>query len=90
MNRYLAGEYGVKANDKVAYAKWVKSHQPFHWFIHFYGILNSGGFDVIIGNPPYVVNIAEKVDYGIRRASLRRLPVKESLRVCIRALHTVG
>jgi hypothetical protein len=32
----------------------VKSHQPFHWFIQFYGILNGGGFDVIIGNPPYV------------------------------------
>lgn len=54
LNRHLAGEYGVKVSDKVAYAKWLKSHQPFHWFIHFYGILNCGGFDVIIGNPPYV------------------------------------
>jgi hypothetical protein len=54
LNRHLAGEYGVKVSDKAAYAKWVKSHQPFHWFIQFYGILNSGGFDVIIGNPPYV------------------------------------
>ena len=54
LNRHLAGEYGVKVSDKTAYAQWVKSHQPFHWFIQFYGILNSGGFDVIIGNPPYV------------------------------------
>ena len=54
LNRHLAGEYGVKVSDKVAYAKWLKSHQPFHWFIQFYGILNAGGFDVIIGNPPYV------------------------------------
>ena len=54
LNRHLAGEYGVKVSDKVAYAKWVKSHQPFHWFIQFYGILHGGGFDVIIGNPPYV------------------------------------
>ena len=54
LNRHLAGEYGVKVSDKVAYAKWVKSHQPFHWFIQFYGILSRGGFDVIIGNPPYV------------------------------------
>jgi hypothetical protein len=29
-NRHLAGEYGVKVSDKVAYAKWLKSHQPFH------------------------------------------------------------
>jgi len=54
LNRYLAGEYGVKVNDRTAYAKWLKSHQPFHWFIQFYGILANGGFDVIIGNPPYV------------------------------------
>ena len=54
LNHNLASEYGVKVNDRVAYAKWLKSHQPFHWFIQFYGILEDGGFDVIIGNPPYV------------------------------------
>lgn len=66
LNRHLAGEYGVKISDKVAYNHWIKTHQPFHWFIQFYGILNSGGFDVIIGNPPYVVNTSEKVHYEIR------------------------
>ena len=65
LNRHLAGEYGVKVSDKAAYAKWVKSHQPFHWFIQFYGILNGGGFDVIIGNPPDVeLNALD--DYQIR------------------------
>ena len=54
LNQHLAVEYGVKVSDKVAYAKWLKSHQPFHWFIEFYGIITSGGFDVILGNPPYV------------------------------------
>ena len=58
LNRHLAGEYGVKVSDKVAYAKWAKSHQAFHWFIQFYGILKGGGFDVIIGNPPYVMSQA--------------------------------
>ncbi len=27
---------------------------PFHWFIDFNKILDNGGFDIIIGNPPYV------------------------------------
>ncbi len=54
LNRHLADEYGVKVGNKNAYAKWLKTHQPFHWFIQFYGILHNGGFDVIIGNPPYV------------------------------------
>ena len=76
LNRHLAGEYGVKGSDKAAYAKWVKSHQPFHWFIQFYGILNSGGFDVIIGNPPYVVNTTEKVHYGLREDLFTTYPSK--------------
>ena len=76
LNRHVAGEYGVKVSDKAALAKWVKSHQPFHWFIHFYGILNKGGFDVIIGNPPYVVNTPEKVDYGIRERLFATYPSK--------------
>jgi hypothetical protein len=38
----------------AAYEQWRHSHQPFHWFVEFYGILAKGGFDVIVGNPPYV------------------------------------
>ena len=34
--------------------KWVAQTQPFHWIAEFYEIINNGGFDVIIGNPPYV------------------------------------
>ncbi|HSW62118.1 MAG TPA: DNA methyltransferase [Dissulfurispiraceae bacterium] len=58
LNGYLATEYGVdcKGGSRTAqkYKQWLKSHMPFHWFIEFYGILKNGGFDVIIGNPPYV------------------------------------
>ena len=37
------------------FEKWKKSHQPFHWLAEFYDIIyGNGGFDVIIGNPPYV------------------------------------
>ena len=40
------------AND---YDAWYESHQPFHWLAEFYEIINGhGGFDVVIGNPPYV------------------------------------
>ena len=55
LDRYLAtGEYGVKEGDEEAYAQWRTSHQPFHWFVEFYGIMHNGGFDVIVGNPPFV------------------------------------
>ena len=55
LDRYLAGEYGIDTETKPAeFQKWKSSHQPFHWFTEFYGVMSHGGFDVIIGNPPYV------------------------------------
>jgi hypothetical protein len=61
LNRYLAAQYGKNPNNQ----QWLKSHQPFHWFVEFYGIMKSGGFDVIIGNPPYVEYKDIKDDYQI-------------------------
>ena len=66
LDQYLAGDYDVKASDKKAYAKWRKSHQPFHWFVEFYGIMHNGGFDVIIGNPPYVEYIRIRKEYQVK------------------------
>src|SRR6266516_358101 len=31
-----------------------QENQPFHWFLEFSQIMQNGGFDVIIGNPPYI------------------------------------
>jgi hypothetical protein len=42
------------AHTTAAIQQWRESHQPFHWFIEFDEIMQRGGFDVIIGNPPYV------------------------------------
>ena len=50
---HLAGDYGVKDNTPSAFGRWRETHQPFHWFVEFYGDINRGGFDVVIGNPPY-------------------------------------
>lgn len=39
----------------VSFEVWKESHQPFHWIAEYYQIIyGNGGFDVIIGNPPYV------------------------------------
>jgi hypothetical protein len=54
LDSYLAGEYGIRVSNKVAFADWLTTHQPFHWLVEFYGIIAGGGFDVVIGNPPYV------------------------------------
>ncbi len=36
------------------FEKWIESHQPFHWFVEFPSVWRNGGFDVVIGNPPYI------------------------------------
>ena len=66
LNEYLADAYGVDPNKQPDYQNWLTSHKPFHWFIAFYGILKKGGFDVIIGNPPYVEYSEVKDEYTIR------------------------
>lgn len=66
LDRYLADEYGVDPGSIEAYDQWRKSHQAFHWFAEFYGIMSRGGFDVIIGNPPYVEYKKVKDEYQIK------------------------
>ncbi len=66
LNRYLASQYGVDAEKPKAFQEWVDSHQPFHWFIEFYSTMKRGGFDVIIGNPPYVEYRLVKDTYQIQ------------------------
>ncbi|MXZ92428.1 MAG: SAM-dependent methyltransferase [Chloroflexi bacterium] len=66
LDRYQASQYGIYRDDGTAYANWRASHQPFHWFVEFYGIMSKGGFDVVIGNPPYVEYSKVKKEYTIR------------------------
>jgi hypothetical protein len=68
LNRYLATEYNIIDPDKQhkKYAEWLATHQPFHWFVDFYAIMESGGFDIIIGNPPYVEYRKVQKSYNIK------------------------
>lgn len=74
LNRRLyLGTYGMEVKSgedftqTARYKGWLKSHQPFHWLAEFYGIIEGNqGFDVIIGNPPYVEY--SKVDKSIGKS----------------------
>ena len=51
----------------LGYDAWLKSHQPFHWLAEYYDIINGNrGFDVIIGNPPYVTFTDRSIPYNVR------------------------
>lgn len=73
LNRLLARQYGVKVEDDKAYRRWLASHKPFHWFVEFYGVLARGGFDAIVGNPPYVEYRAVITEYTIQDDIARQL-----------------
>ncbi len=61
LNHHL---YKHSIYSQFGYKHWLASHQPFHWIAEFYEIINdNGGFDVIIGNPPYVVYNKATFDY---------------------------
>jgi hypothetical protein len=60
LNKDLAALYGARN-----VSQFVKSYQPFHWLAEFYGIMKNGGFDVIIGNPPYVAYVKVKKTYTL-------------------------
>ncbi len=64
LDTYLAKEYGVEPSNPEVFGKWRSAHQPFHWFAEFYGIIKGGGFDVVVGNPPYLE--LSEVDYAPR------------------------
>ena len=52
--------------DRVSQRRFIETHQPFHWFLEFPQIMENGGFDVIIGNPPYVEYKEIRRLYAIR------------------------
>ena len=61
LNRHL---FVATVGENADYDKWLASHQPFHWLAEFYEIINDhGGFDVIIGNPPYLE--VRQIDYKV-------------------------
>jgi hypothetical protein len=66
LNWYLAREYGIDPTRSERVEKWKASHKPFHWFVDFYGIVAQGGFDAVIGNPPYLP-LKDLREYDVRK-----------------------
>lgn len=54
--RKIANEYYAECTNKSEdeYVSWADEVKPFHWSIEFPEVMSRGGFDVIVGNPPYV------------------------------------
>ena len=95
LDHALAVEYGIDRQAIRApreyerrFAAWRASHKPFHWIAEFYRVMSGGGFNVVIGNPPYVEYSKVRGGYsvvGYRTLScgnLYAMIVERSLALC--------
>ena len=73
-NRWLADRYGRGPEKASVYAGWLKSHKPFNWFTEFYDVMHGGGFDAVVGNPPYVRASKLTGEYGVVGYKTERCP----------------
>lgn len=75
-----------KQSPTIPFDIWLESHQPFHWFAEYYEIIKEqGGFDLVIGNPPYleVRQIQYKVN-GLRTfetGAVHNMCIERSLQI---------
>lgn len=60
----LDGWWHEASAARAELASYLDVHRPFHWFIEFPEVFEAGGFDVVVGNPPYVQreNVAYNYD----------------------------
>ncbi len=73
--------------EQSSLEEWVGSHSPFHWCIEFPQVQQAGGFDVVIGNPPY---ISRKKVEGYRWQGYQTGGLPDIYAPCLeRALHLV-
>lgn len=52
---YSESELHNKIDEYEEYLIYAQKFQYFHWDLEFPDIMESGGFEIVIGNPPYVV-----------------------------------
>ena len=68
LDRHLASDYGISLDEPGRFNDWRGSHQPFHWCAEFFGVMEGlGGFDVVIGNPPYIGMNKVRKRYALTR-----------------------
>ncbi len=58
LNKTRASDLAPSAGRRIT-ANHMKKINPFHWRLHFHEVIAAGGFDVVVGNPPYII----KTDY---------------------------
>jgi hypothetical protein len=48
----------------------VSAQRPIHWILEFHDVIMKGGFDIVLGNPPYIE--LSKIDYPVKQYSTEK------------------
>lgn len=65
--RQVNKHMGVLQSNKLAKAESVaKEEKFFHWFLEFPEVFNGGGFDCIVGNPPFLNGLRITTNFGVQ------------------------
>ena len=79
---YLHEKSNLSRTDLNELSKSIESRNPFHWKVDFADVFADGGFDVVVGNPPYIedgkysksdltiIKAMEKRDKRIKKSKL--------------------
>jgi hypothetical protein len=70
VNKIFGELRGLSSTDLQ---KFVTENIPFHWVIEFPEVIARGGFDVVIGNPPYI-EMVRRATPGSGKASASDFP----------------
>ena len=62
LNERVVEEFEDAGIDEIT-PEQVREFEPFHWVLEFAGVYADGGFDVIVGNPPWDVLTANRSEF---------------------------
>ena len=75
----LGGEMPQRRGVKYFVRKLARAHDFFHWHLEFAEIMQNGGFDAVIGNPPWErIKLQEKEFFSSRSPEIAGAPNKAS------------
>ena len=81
------GEAGLNAFERVAIDRARDAYSFLHWHVAFPSVWQRGGFDVVLGNPPWErVKLQEKEFFAARSPDIASAPNKAARDRLIRAL----
>jgi hypothetical protein len=81
----------MRPQVEVFARKLARGHRFFHWHVAFAEIMQRGGFDVVLGNPPWErVKLQEKEFFAQRKPAIASAPNKAARQARISALRLPG